>query len=435
MLIAAAALLVLIVLVFWRGGSDADPPGADAEVSTSTQAESSSPPHNKVKDASTVEELSASPAKEEDAQSRWLVKEKGKGFPRYIGPQTADAIMATFFTNLETDSDEWVEAKRHVQLILDRGGIIHDAWYLAQYHGMVKLNMKTARKNPKIAADDRRRYKVSPDASFAELEVGMIDHAIQTAPIRREQRDHAQETGEMTLNVVLNPESRSIGIGRAGPPDKQRMFTAMERYNISRHGIAPKGGYRLRFVEDLWTKREIPPDEVPFFNEKKYVESLCDTNLNGMLSRIPAYLHSPEAQDRSDVEWMVLIDRYDAGLTELASRGQIPEPFAEKRASAAHPAMPSASKSAGGSAPGTLREGPKPPTPTGNASASAESERRKRVAFAYIEALEKAAKDPNIEMDAGLRGLISTRQRELILMLNPELLAPPAPSTPEDEQP
>ena len=243
---------------------------------------------------------------------------------------------------------------------------------------------------------------------------------------------HSHEHGEGTVIVQIQSGSSAIGMhighGREqmknGPP---RRFTDEEVYNITRHGVAPDG-YRLRFVSDLGTYQELPIDQVPFFKtHEAYLKEMSKSGLNELLARIPSLLFSSEGSDMRPVEGLYWIDRYDAALKELASRGGVPEPFAARAAPTAPPpavssvAPPEASGAVSGVPNAAARSAP--PKPPVDEAARAEIDRQIEYAKIYLEALEKRAKKDDIT--PATRSLIAQRLRQLRILRNPNLLAPP----------
>ena len=116
------------------------------------------------------------------------------------------------------------------------------------------------------------------------------------------------------------------------------------------------------------------------------MKHLNKANLEQLLFAMPSYLSQPDALEQSSVEWMQIVDRYDAALAELADRGQVPEAAAPL----AYPPPPAA-----------------PPNPPLLPNA----EQRRRVADAYVSALEKQAAKAKISSIA--RSQISRRIQDL----------------------
>lgn len=351
----------------------------------------------------------------------------------YVGPQTAEALMLLVHTSPESPRT-YDEYKAHYQRMLDRGLFFQDTWDIGHYGHILLEKLYGAR-------DDHANYPGEifelygvPEGSWEELDEAIIDHDMRTWPATKANFNHAFKTDEGTINVALYPGTHAIAMSVVGDPVEpgKSRFTDEEKYNISRHGIAPEG-YRLRFVNNLWDEEELPPDKIPFFSEKKYVEDLSNDRLNELLVAIPSYLSQPEAIEQSAVMWMSMVDRYEAALEELASRGHVPEPFANQkppplsspsgavRSSAAPPGIAPAPRP-----PVEQRESAAPPVEARDEAAVAEAEKRKRIAEAFLEVLEKAAEKGNV--DPASRSLIAARLRELRIMQNPDLLKPPSPS-------
>ena len=380
------------------------------------------------------------------AEHKWLVVEKWR--TRYVGPQTADALLETRGYELLKEfhgwSDEEIAAdkakmKAFYERVLQRGAVFHDTDDIGGYGESLMMDIEDERihdqrikewnkENPdeEPRTTPRALYGLPESASWEELENAIIDHELKIRPIRKAQTDWRLKTGEGTINVELSSEPRAIGYGSSDP--NFNGLTDEEIDNISRYGIAPKG-YRLRFVKSIWDLEELPPDKIPFFSEKPYVEKLSDARLQEILTGIPSYLSQPEAQEESNVMWMSMVDRYEAALTELAARGQVPQPFAGRGSPSSpsgyvHPAVPPGAAPAPGP-PVEQRESAEPPVEARDEAALAEAERRRRIAEAFVEALEKAAEKGNV--DPAARSLIAARLRELRIMKNPDLLKPPVP--------
>ena len=366
------------------------------------------------------------------AEHKWLIVEEWR--TRYVGPQTSEALLETRAYELLREfhgwSDEKIEAdkakmKAHYERVLQRGAVFHDTFDIGAYGASLIRSIEKARAYDQRRREEppneslttmRARYGLPESASLEELENAIIDRQLKLRPIRKAQMLWRLETGEGTINVELDPVSRTIGYHSNDP--NFNGLTDEQVYNISRHGVAPKG-YRLRFVQSLSDLEEQPPDKIPFFSEKPYVEKLSDARLQEILTAIPSYLSQPEAQEESNVMWMAMVDRYDAALNELAARGQVPKPFAGRESPPSpsgyvHPAAPP-------EPPVEQRE----PIEAQNEAALAEAEKRRRIAEAFLNALEKAAEKGDI--DSAARALISARLRELRLLRNPDLLKPPAP--------
>ena len=143
----------------------------------------------------------------------------------------------------------------------------------------------------------------------------------------KEQFFHASKTGEATLNVRLSPGGGMYikRIGAGGRPN----LTDAERRNISRHGVAPKG-YRLRLLGKNFME-ELPLGQVPFISERDVVKKMKKAELEELLVAVPTYLSQPEAVEKSDAMRLSMVDRYGAALEHLASRNQIPKPFAGRK--------------------------------------------------------------------------------------------------------
>lgn len=450
-LVAAAVVLGLVL-----DGQQGEP----AKVAKQTPAETEAaapPPKDKGEGGGSLpptdaEETAEKPYEWGDPHP-WLV-DVGEYFRAYIGPQTPEAIMAVFYPWMAADRERWGETEAEyseiIRRVLERGGFVHDLWYLGQYDAGTLQELKSARTWDQRWTEFRAKrgdsrpittirafWGLPESASWEELENKIIDARIKEAITIRDDRDWSDKTGEVTLRVTLDPDNSSIGYSSGGRPSNKRKLTDTELYNISRYGIAPKG-HRLLFMDE--SGKELAPDAVPFFNEKKYVKNLNKAQLEDLLKAIPAYLNSADALEQSDVIWFSMVDRYDAALQELAKRGQVPDPF---------PSAPKPQTSASGGGPPLPSQGssdvsPLPLAPNVvSAAKDAEeeaarheavsaAERQKRVALAFLEALEKSAKE--IEIAPAERVLISRRLRELRLMLDPSLLKPDPPPPPEDLQ-
>ncbi|MDE0021693.1 MAG: hypothetical protein OXT69_09985 [Candidatus Poribacteria bacterium] len=360
-------------------------------------------------------------------REKWLVREPGArngASPRYIGPQTAEAILsiADFdspesreILTAEGWTDTAIEERRATllsmyQRMLDRGYVYQDAWDINHFGGLMVSAIEAAhtwdsrREAAAVARgaapDDyttvREQWGLPETATMREVEDAILDHELRVWPAVKEQFEHAFATGEGTIDVVLDPVSRTIATAVVGT-SHGKDFTDEEYYNISRHGIAPKG-YRLRFVTDLNGGRELGPDEVPFFSETEYVKGLKDSQLHELLQALPSYLGSPEAANERDVVWLSIIDRYDAALRELAARDKIPEPAKLSVPSAPKVNTTSSSPSRG---PKTnalnASSPPSPDSPLPSADKTEEQARRERIALAFLEALEAhIEKDPRV---------------------------------------
>ncbi len=342
----------------------------------------------------------------------------------YIGPQTAEALMV--YVNLYPGRrGEYDGLKAHFQRMLDRGVVFQDGRDIGYYGMQLWGQMQNARKST-FAKDIFEMYG-APKGNWAALDEAMIEHALKTVPIRKEQYRHHFQTGEGTVNLMIDPDNEQIHMSVVSG-ENRKPFTDEETYAMAHYGIAPKG-YRLRIVKDLFYKEKLPPDQVPFFNERQYVKDLSREGLNALLKGIPSLMSRPEAQDYSDVDWLSMAGRYEAALEELASRGYVPEPFANLQPSA--PSLSGAIRSAARpDAPGPPVEQRKPtPTPTpieARDEAALEREAQKRrVAEAFLNALEREAEKAKITPED--RSLIARRLRELRLLRNPDLLKPPAP--------
>ena len=384
------------------------------------------------------------------ASKRWLTPEEYKAAYKhlvhligvdqhYIGPQTADALMV--FTNLRPENrHEFDDLKAHFQRMLDRGVVFQDQWDILGYGGGLMDKLQRAYKSD-FAKDIFEMHGVS-EGSWAELEEAIIERELRTWPITSEQFRHAFDTDEGTVNLYLDPETGAIGMAVVGDPVPKgsERFTPEEKYKMTRYGIAPKG-YRLRFVNNLWDSEELAPDEVPFFSERQYVKDLSRDSLNDLLRAIPSLMSRPEAQDLSDVDWMSMVDRYEAALEELASRGYVPEPFADRKPPPLSSSPSGAVRSSAappGAAPAPVRpsverrESAPPIEARNNEAAIAEAEKRQYIAEAFLAALEKEAKKAKITPED--RSLIARRLRELRIMKNPDLLKPPTPSQQQPAQ-
>ena len=349
-----------------------------------------------------------------DTWHPWLVKVKGHYTLSYIGPQTPEAIMATVY-GIETQTEEYRrELKRVIQRVLDSGFVYQDSDDIIHLGPMLKSKIQEKQTDPDFDEDR------------------LISGWMRWWGRMKEAMDHSHKTGEGTLYVKLDPENRGISMRISNGPEQiasrpvgPNQITDEEVYNISRHGIAPEG-YRLLFVNDF-TGDPLPLDQVPFFKDHEHLKDMSDADLNHVLKGIPSILSSSEGAELSNAMWLSMLDRYDAALLELASRGGVPEPFAARAASAPPPpplpAEPSAERSQvppGAAPPPGFEEAP--PSVPQDATAAAELERRLEYAEAYLTILEKRAKTG--EITPMTRSLIAERIRQLRILQNPNLLAP-----------
>ncbi|MDE0021310.1 MAG: hypothetical protein OXT69_08010 [Candidatus Poribacteria bacterium] len=375
----------------------------------------------------------------------WLVSVRGERYRRYIGPQTAEAIFAVYDSPYAT-GEKAEKLLAHWKLVLARGAVVNDYRDALEYGFSLMNTLERLRNGDADLSFYRKFHSLSADASVEEIEAAEIARNIRLWPIKKEQYNHAAKTGEGTLNVTLFPDdygSGAIGIStvRAGGSRGSRNLTDEEMYNITRHGVAPKG-FRLRFVDE--NDNEIPFDRVPFFNERDAVKHMNKADLEQLLVAIPSYLSHPDAQEQSTVAWMQMVDRYDAALAELADRGQVPMPAAVSgEPGAAKPLGPMVEwgdpdpRRIQRAEPPGLREAPDIKAVKAQEKARvAEAERRIRVAEAYVSALEKQAEKANISETA--RSQISRRVQELrALMLGPAgppVEPPPSQDSGEDEE-
>lgn len=352
----------------------------------------------------------------------------------YIGPQTAEALMV--YVNLHPSvRHKYAGLKAHYQRMLDRGVVFQDSRDIGYYGLDLYGSILEARNYESDTAKTFFEINGVPEGNWAELEEAMIQHALKTVPIRKEQFRHHFQTGEGTVNLQLDPDFGAIHMSVVSG-ENRRKFTDEEIYKMTHYGIAPKG-YRLRIVKDLWYKEEIPFDQAPFFSERKYVKHLSRDGLNALLKAIPSLMSQPKAQDYSDADWMSMAGRYEAALEELASRGYVPEPFANRQPSASSP--PGVVRSA--APPGTTaatappveqREPTAPPVEARDEAALEKEAQKRRVAEAFLNALEKEAEKAKITPED--RSLIARRLRELRIMKNPDLLKPPAPPSSSEEE-
>ncbi len=368
----------------------------------------------------------------------WLVPIPGSPHFRYIGPQTAEAIFAVMSSGHPRyqQEDEAKKLLEHYRYILSRGAVIHDDWDAVRLGQAQADNIDRWRENPESAAHYRKARGLPEDATLQELQDAQVDHWIKKWPIMKEQFDHADKTGESTLNVTLLPDGRgsgAIAISTAGNPNPRKL-TPEEKYNISRHGIAPEG-FRLRFVDE--DENELSFDQVPFFSERDLVKHWSDAELEESLIALPGFMSQPEALEQPNVVLMSMVDRYEAALAEMAARR-----------GAAPPARPPAAPSADG-APDVWRAPPEqldggaepPPVPQRETEppdarakrealrAAVEAEGFQRVAEAYVEALMELEKRKDISLEA--REKLARR----ILELRALSKAPTAPPvSPPDSQ-
>lgn len=370
----------------------------------------------------------------------WLVKVRGEFHRRYIGPQTAEAIFAVMLSAHPPyqQEDRAMKVLEHYRYALSRGAAIHDALDAGNLAGIAG-RLDYWRKDPESAARNRKRFGLPADATLQELVDAEIDHWIKTWPPMREQIKHANKTGEATLNVKLMPDglgSGAIGIGAVGRSDNRRELTPEEKYNISRHGIAPKG-FRLRFVDE--NENELPFNQVPFFSERDVVKHWSDAKLEEQLVALPTYMNQPEALEQPNVIWMSMVDRYDAALAELSARRRFtPPPSAASGDSAAVRAPvethrpPPGLRESGSEPPPVQQRETEPPEARAKreaALAAVKAEGVQRVAEAYVEALAELEKQKNISSEA--REKLARRILEL-RALSKAPAAPPA--SPPDSQ-
>ncbi len=305
----------------------------------------------------------------------------------YIGPQTAEALMVYVNLYPSGSRDEYEGLKAHFQRLLDRGVVFQDSRDIGYYGLQLYDRILEARNYESDIAKTFFEINGVPEGNWAELEEAMIEHALKTVPIRKEQFRHHFQTGEGTVNLQLDPDFGAIHMSVVSGENRKK-FTDEEIYKMTHYGIAPKG-YRLRIVKDLWYKEEIPFDQVPFFSERKYVKDLSQDGLNALLKGIPSLMSRPEAQDYSDVDWMSMVGRYEAALEELASRGYVPEPFANRQPSASSPSgvVRSAARllnSGCDSAAVEQREPTAPPVEARDEAALGKEAQKRRVAEAFL---------------------------------------------------
>lgn len=381
---AAAALLTLLIL---QGATFLNQ-GEQTPEESPTERKSVLKPKKKLAAPQTLENSKLVPDEYKWRDPHpWLFPVRGERYRRYMGPQTAEAIFAVYDSPYTT-GEETEKLLAHWKLVLARGAVVNDYKDALEYGFRLMKTLERIRSGSADLGFYRRFHNLPASASVGEIAEAEMARKIRLWPIKKEQYSHAVKTGEGTLNVTLFPDSYGGGgmgmsIVRTGRGRKSSDLTDKERYNISRYGIAPKG-FRLRF-EDA-DSNEIPFDLVPFFNERDAAKRLNKANLEQLLFAIPSYLSQPEAHEQSTVEWMLMVDRYDAALAELADRGQVPEAAAPL----AYPPQPAA-----------------PPNPPLLPNA----EQRRRVAEAYVSALEKQAAKATIGSIA--RSQISRRIQEL----------------------
>ncbi len=361
----------------------------------------------------------------------WLVPVPGEYDRRYIGPQTAEAIFAVISSGIPRyqKEDEATKMLEHYRYILSRGAVIRDRLDVSVLVYSTVDNMDGWRKNPESAARSRKFYGLPADAPLQELMDAKIDHKIKTWPPRKEQLNHADKTGEATLNVTLMPDgqgSGAIGTGIVGRSDKRRELTPEEKYNISRHGIAPEG-FRLRFVDK--DENELPFDHVPFFSERDVVKHWSDAELEEQLVLLPAFMEQPGALEQPNIVWMSMVDRYEAALAEQEARRRAAAPSlrppATPTADGAPAQLPAPRLLDGGDEPPPVQQREaEPPDARAKreaALAAAKAEGVQRVAEAYVEALMELEKRKDISSEA--REKLARR----ILELRALSKAPPAP--------
>ncbi len=183
----------------------------------------------------------------------WLLEVDGERDRRYVGPQTAEAIFAIMSSGYERyqQADEAAKLLAHYRYLLARGAVIRDRRDAVRLGQAQADNIDRWRENPAIAAWKRKVRGLPPDATLQELQDAVVDRWIRIWTPMKEQFSHARKTGESTLNVRLMPDGRGSGalaINTVGRADA-RELTPVEKFNISRYGIAPEG-FRLRFVDE-----------------------------------------------------------------------------------------------------------------------------------------------------------------------------------------
>lgn len=369
----------------------------------------------------------------------WLAEVDGEPYRRYVGPQTAEAIFAVMSSGHShyQQEDEAKKLLEHYRYILARGAVIRDNRDAVNLGQAQADNIDRWRENPNAAAYHRRFNGLPADATLQELQDAHMDRWIKIWPPMKEQFAHARKTGETTLNITLLPDGRgsgAIGINAVGREDGTGL-TDVEKYNISRRGIAPEG-YRLRFVDE--DKNELPFDQVPFFRERDQVKHWSDADLEEALVALPAFMEQPDALEEPDIVWMSMVDRYEAALAEHEARRQA------AALSARPPAAPTADGEDG--APARLRPAPEqldsgaPPVqqretePTEARAkreafmAAAKTAGVRRAAEAYIEALAKLGQRKDISPEA------QEKLARRIMELRAFTKAPPEEEDDEDDE-
>ena len=437
LLIVSGSILAALILamLFFHGRGEIPPKGDEqAELRKATSALTE-------KSISAIEDNAAQWTADELANGMrpwkpgvthpWVTLMKNQMGFAYSGPQTAEALVTVFCSGPIYDGKR-EEMLAHFQRVLARGGVINDSLDAEEYGRELMNRIRDKREeNLKIAEKkglSEEALLAQSGLSIEDFENLVIDGYLNSWAVEKEQYFHASETGESTLNVEIEPDGTLfiIRVGAGGRPP----LTDAERYNISRHGVAPRG-YRLRFMGETFSE-ELPLEQVPFLSERDVVKKMKKADLEELLVAIPTYLSQPDAVEQSEVMWMSMVDRYEAALEELASRNQIPKPFeGQESPPSSSGAAPSVAPTAvaayaPGSSVETRPRSSAPPVDPRDEAAVAEAERRRRIALAYLEALEKAAKKDGVNPAA--RSLISMRIRELRLMQNPDLLKPPSPS-------
>ncbi len=425
-------IALILAMLFFRGRGEISPKGdeqVELRKATSALAEKSNSATEDDAARWTADELANGMRPWKPGVTHpWVTLMKNQMGFAYSGPQTAEALVTVFCSGPIYDGKR-EEMLAHFQRVLARGGVINDSLDAEEYGRELMNRIRDKREeNLKIAGKkglSEEALLAQSGLSIEDFENLVIDGYLKSWAVEKEQYFHASETGESTLNVELEPDGTLfiIRVGAGGRPP----LTDAERYNISRHGVAPRG-YRLRFMGETFSE-ELPLDQVPFLSERDVVKKMKQAELEELLVAIPTYLTQPEAVEQSDAMWLSMMDRYDAALEELASRNQIPKPFAGRESPspsliAVHPAAPDAVASP---EPPIERDPlSDPPTELRDEAALEKAEQRRRIALAFLEALEKAAKEEKVNPAA--RTLIAARIRELRLMQNPDLLKPPPPS-------
>ena len=272
----------------------------------------------------------------------------------------------------------------------------------------------------------KRRIRNHPELSADDLFNDFTANVTREWPTLKGEWGHARRTGEGTITVELDPVNRVVKTATSGNLSHSRKFTNEEKYFIAAHGIAPDG-FRLRFVDSLKNNNELPWDQVPFSNGDNYVKGMTEEQLNYVLYSVST-LVSARAGDYSDVGLMIAVDKYEAALRELASRGVAPAPSPGPGPPIpTPPAPPAAADSPTVPEPLAEREPPPLSAPRDEAE-RAEMQRIQKAVETYVEALEKrAAKD---DITSAARALIAERIRQLRVMQNRNLLKPGAGGAP-----